>query len=182
MSRKKTGQSSTYIPFQTSLAYEIARPANLSSEEIEMAKDISLFTVPLDTPICCLDASKSFLCLTNEEKLYCHYLSRACWEGGYICLLQTSPESVPIFVLLRELFSKQTVSSLREAAKGVVNDDEFKVSYFLYYFTVWLICVLLEHFHPCRVFCSMLVQSSVTWGITRALVTQKLSQALIRFD
>lgn len=87
----------------------------------------SEYAVPLDTPISCLDATQSFLGLTSREKLYCHYLSRASWEGSYICLLQTSPESVPIFVLLRELFSRQSVPSLREATKSVANDDEFKV-------------------------------------------------------
>ena len=93
-----------------------------------MEGDISQFIVPLDTPISCLQASQSFLGLTNQERLYCHYLSRASWAGCYINLLQTSPESGPIFVLLRELFSKQTLSSLREAVEGVVNEDEFKVS------------------------------------------------------
>ena len=93
-----------------------------------MEGDISQYTVPLDSPISCLDATLSFQGLTAQEKLYCHYLSRAAWEGSYICLLQTSPESVPIFVLLRELFSRQSFSSLRESVKNLLSDDEFKVS------------------------------------------------------
>ncbi len=90
--------------------------------------DTSQHTIPLDTLISGLDASQSFQGLTEKEKLYCHYLSRAAWEGSYICLLQTSPESVPIFVLLRELFSKQSIQSLQEAVKDVLTENEFKVA------------------------------------------------------
>ncbi|XP_064403750.1 dipeptidyl peptidase 3-like [Halichondria panicea] len=85
-----------------------------------------LYTVPLDTPISKLEASQAFKGLTNKERLYCHYLSRAAWEGGYICLLQTSPESVPLFLLLQELFNRQSVSSLRAVVKDSFTDEEFK--------------------------------------------------------
>ncbi len=87
-----------------------------------------LYTVPLDTPISKLEASQAFKGLTNKERLYCHYLSRAAWEGGYICLLQTSPESVPLFLLLQELFNRQSVSSLRAVVKDSFTDEEFKVT------------------------------------------------------
>ena len=93
-----------------------------------MEVDLSHFTVPLDTPISKLDALQSFNGLDKKERLYCHFLSRACWEGSYICLLQTSPESVPAYLLLREIFSRQSVASLRKAVEGKVTDDEFKVS------------------------------------------------------
>lgn len=92
-----------------------------------MEGDFSNFTVPPDTPISRLDAGKSFNGLDRKEQLYCHYLARASWEGSSICLLQTSPESVPIFLLLRELFSRQTVSSLKTASESTVNEDEYQV-------------------------------------------------------
>lgn len=92
-----------------------------------MEVDLSCFTVPLDTPICKLDATQSFNGLEKKEKLYCHYLSRAAWEGAYICLLQTSPESVPIFQLVREVLARQSVSSLQKATQDSVSEDEFKV-------------------------------------------------------
>lgn len=93
-----------------------------------MESDLSQFTIPLDTPISRLDARQSFDGLEEKEKLYCHYLSRAAWEGSYICLLQTSPESVPTFLLLRELFSRQSVPSLQKAAfENSVSEEEFKV-------------------------------------------------------
>lgn len=92
-----------------------------------MEADRSSFIVPLDTPISCLEACKSFSGLESKEKLYCHYLSRASWEGGYICLFQTSPESVPAFLFLRELFSRQSVASLQASCETTVSDEEFKV-------------------------------------------------------
>ena len=92
-----------------------------------MDADLSNFTVPLDTPISCLNVAKSFAGLEKREKLYCHYLSRASWEGAYICLFQTSPESVPIFLFLREIFSRQSLPSLQAACETKVTQDEFKV-------------------------------------------------------
>lgn len=92
-----------------------------------MAADLLSYTIPLDSPISRLEATQAFKGLTDRERLYCHYLSRAAWEGGQICLLQTSPESPPLFLLLREVFSRQSVVSLREAVKESFTDDEFKV-------------------------------------------------------
>lgn len=90
--------------------------------------DLSNYTIPLDTPVSRLDASQAFKGLSTKEKLYCHYLCRAAWEGSSICLLQTSPESVPVYLLLKELFSRESVTSLREAtSKQSVSDDQFKV-------------------------------------------------------
>ena len=90
--------------------------------------DLSCYTIPLDTPISVLDADEAFKGLADDEKRYCHFLSRASWEGAPICLFQTSPESVPLFLLLRGLFTSQSVDSLREAVGSSLSDDEFKVS------------------------------------------------------
>ena len=95
-----------------------------SSEE-----DISLYVIPLDTPVNKLDCTEAFNGLTDKEKLYAHHFGRACWEGGLICLLQTSPESPGIFLLLGELFRGQSLQSLRELASGCgLSDDEYNVS------------------------------------------------------
>ena len=88
--------------------------------------DLSTHVVPLATPLSCLQAQEAFAGLSPREKLYCHYISRAAWEGGSVCLFQTSPESVPIFLLLRELFSRQTPDSLGAAVKDSVTEDEFR--------------------------------------------------------
>ena len=92
-------------------------------------EDISLYVIPLDTPVNKLDCTEAFNGLTDKEKLYAHHFGRACWEGGLICLLQTSPESPGIFLLLGELFRGQSLQSLRELASGCgLSDDEYNVS------------------------------------------------------
>ena len=88
--------------------------------------DLSTHVIPLTTPLSSLQAEEAFAGLSQKEKLYCHYLARAAWEGAPICLLQTSPESVPIFLLLRELFSRQSPASLRAAVQESVTNDEFR--------------------------------------------------------
>ena len=50
--------------------------------------DRSRFIIPNDTPVILLKCDKAFGNLTEKEKLYAHYLSRADWYGSLICLLQ----------------------------------------------------------------------------------------------
>ena len=77
------------------------------------------------TPVSKLECKVAFENLTNKEKLYAHYLSRASFEGGLIVLFQTSPESVPIFLLLQALFSGQSVQNFKTASS--CTEDEWKV-------------------------------------------------------
>jgi dipeptidyl-peptidase-3 len=88
--------------------------------------DLSTHVILLGTPLSALQAQEAFAGLSAREKLYCHYLARAAWEGAPICLLQTSPESVPVFLLLKEVFSRQTPASLRAAVQESVTEDEFR--------------------------------------------------------
>ena len=87
---------------------------------------LSSYILPLATPLSSLEASDAFSGLSPKEKLYAHYLARAAWEGGPICLFQTSPESVPVFLLLKELFSRQSPASLQAAVESSVSEDEFR--------------------------------------------------------
>uniref|UniRef100_A0A1X7UPH2 Uncharacterized protein n=1 Tax=Amphimedon queenslandica TaxID=400682 RepID=A0A1X7UPH2_AMPQE len=90
-------------------------------------EDISLYLIPPDTPVNKLDCTEAFKGLTDKEKLYAHHFGRACWEGGLICLLQTSPESPGIFLLLGELFRGQSLEALKELANGCgLSEDEYK--------------------------------------------------------
>lgn len=91
--------------------------------------DVSPYIIPSDTPISLLDCSKAFDGLTDKEKRYAYHLSRACWEGAVICLLQSSPESPAIFMLFQKLFSGQDLSSLLETAinSAGLTEDEYKV-------------------------------------------------------
>lgn len=49
---------------------------------------MSDFTYPNETPVKLADCEKAFNGLSDKEKLYAHYLSKACFNGGLICLTQ----------------------------------------------------------------------------------------------
>uniref|UniRef100_A0A8C6VR75 Dipeptidyl peptidase 3 n=1 Tax=Naja naja TaxID=35670 RepID=A0A8C6VR75_NAJNA len=87
----------------------------------------SHYVLPNDIGIATLDCAEAFELLSPEEKHYAHYLSRACWYGGLVVLLQTSPESPTIYVLLSRIFRTQDPSQLQEVARSVgVTDEEYQ--------------------------------------------------------
>lgn len=51
-----------------------------------------------------LSVAPLFDCLSEQEKRYSHYLSRAAWSGTRIILRQVSPESLAIFNFILELY------------------------------------------------------------------------------
>ena len=90
--------------------------------------DISPFLIPRDTPINKLCCGEAFQGLTSKEKKYAHHLGSAGWAGSLICLLQTSPESPAIFLLLQRMFGGQSLSSLKETAfKCGLSEEEYQV-------------------------------------------------------
>lgn len=92
--------------------------------------DYSQYIISREIDINILDCATAFAGLTEKEKLYAHYLCRASWEGAHICLLQTSPESPGIFLLLQQLFHAESVEELKERALLSDNGpskDEFEV-------------------------------------------------------
>lgn len=89
--------------------------------------DKKQYILPNEQPIICLEAQKAFDNLTQKEKLYAHHISKASWHGGLITLLQTSPESAPIFVLLHKLFHTQNPEDFKAIAlKSNFSEDEIK--------------------------------------------------------
>ena len=62
------------------------------------------FSFPPDTPVIPLDAREAFQKLTDKERLYSHYMSRASYYGGLVVLIQTSPESPQVKLLRVHLF------------------------------------------------------------------------------
>lgn len=87
--------------------------------------DKSLYTLPSDQPIVGLEVKSAFDGLTDKEKKYAHFLSKASWVGGLVTMIQTSLESGPIFVLLHKLFSKQSCKDFKDACleKGFSEED-----------------------------------------------------------
>lgn len=91
------------------------------------APDLSQYTFPNDAPVCVLDCQEAFAGLTDQEKLYAHYLAQASFAGGLIVLIQTSPESPGIFLLLERVFRSQSLEELKNAAQSNgVTDEEFQ--------------------------------------------------------
>nr|XP_042900037.1 dipeptidyl peptidase 3 [Parasteatoda tepidariorum] len=77
---------------------------------------MSDFIYPNNTPVILLNCEEAFKELTDDEKQYAHYLSRASWFGGLIVLLQTSLESPLIFILLYKLFREQSLEEIKKLA------------------------------------------------------------------
>ena len=65
-----------------------------------------------------IDFRESFDQLTEEEKNYLYYLSKACWAGQLIDLFQTSYESPALFMIFQKFFgSFPDVYELEEIMK-----------------------------------------------------------------
>ncbi|XP_066244886.1 dipeptidyl peptidase 3 [Euwallacea similis] len=92
--------------------------------------DKSQYVLPMDQPFVQLQIESAFQRLSDQEKLYAHYISKASWAGGLITFLQTSPESGPLFVLLHKLFSRQSPQEFSDnAIKAGFSEEEVKALY-----------------------------------------------------
>ena len=104
--------------------------------------DKAHYIIPNEVPVCLLECKKAFNALETKEKLYCHYLSKGCQEGGLIVLLQTSPESVPAFLLLQRLFHAENAESLQNKSLSAgVNEAEYKVARYPGYYSYYNFCL-----------------------------------------
>ena len=64
-----------------------------------------------------INFKETFEQLTEEEKDYCYYLSKACWAGQPIVLFQTSYESPALFIIFQIFFSSfEEFSEIKAAA------------------------------------------------------------------
>ncbi|CAG0890395.1 unnamed protein product [Cyprideis torosa] len=87
------------------------------------------FVFPASQPVVYLDCEKAFEGLTQQEKLYAHFLSEACWRGGLIIPFQTSRESPLIFLLLVKLFGQngRNIEVVRQKANAIgLSDVQFQ--------------------------------------------------------
>lgn len=88
----------------------------------------SQYYLPNDVGISALDCGEAFRLLSPKEQLYAHYLSRASWYGGLVVLLQTSPESASIYVLLQRMFRLQSPAELESVGTAAgLTADEYQV-------------------------------------------------------
>ncbi|GAA6061288.1 hypothetical protein JCM10212_004694 [Sporobolomyces blumeae] len=73
-----------------------------------------------DPPVCSLNIKDSFQGLTNQEKLYSHYMSKASWAGGRIIMRQTTASSELLHDLIVETFASS------DDPNQLANLDEIK--------------------------------------------------------
>ena len=85
-----------------------------------------------------MDAEKAFNGLTDNEKLYAHYLSKSSWFGSLVILFQTSPESPLIFSLFHRLFKEQSIEELKQLSQSLANFDDNEWRSLLVYFCAFL--------------------------------------------
>jgi hypothetical protein len=64
-----------------------------------------------------LNYKEAFEQLTQEEKLYTYYFSKACWEGIPIVLFQTSYESPALFIIFQSFFC--SIQSFEDIKKEI---------------------------------------------------------------
>lgn len=70
---------------------------------------------PEDVPVVSLDCSEAWAGLSENERLYAHHFSKACWAGAQICAEQVSSESRGILDLIFHLASSGVASHNDEA-------------------------------------------------------------------
>ncbi|GAA5906487.1 hypothetical protein JCM5296_003782 [Sporobolomyces johnsonii] len=114
-----------------SVLLPLARPSCFSLRTMaSVSASMERFLADRDPPVCSLKIADTFKALTNEEKLYSHYLSEASWAGGRIIMRQTTFHAERLFDLVVGTFSAATnPKKLADLAKiknkSGVSDEEW---------------------------------------------------------
>lgn len=82
--------------------------------------------ISTDSPIVNIECEDAWNLLTQKEKMFCYYYSKACWAGQKICTFEKSYESPALFVLLKILFT-QDMQELKQTCidKAGLSEEEW---------------------------------------------------------
>ena len=100
---------------------------------------MNIIKLPKSIPIQNIDFRESFEQLSEEEKNYIYYLSKACWAGQPIVLFQNSYESPALFMIFQLFFSSfsnfsDIKSILLQNRVTIVDYTEF-IKYAAYFYS-----------------------------------------------
>lgn len=96
----------------------------------KMTCPLSMFN-KINCPIMALNFKETFEQLTDDEKAYTYYLSKACWAGAPIVLFQKSYESPALFIIFQKFFSsfqpfKELKKQILQKSNSTITDVEYK--------------------------------------------------------
>jgi dipeptidyl-peptidase-3 len=83
--------------------------------------------ISLETRVQNLEMKEPWKLLSEKERNYAYFLTKASWAGAKMVFHQISYESPPIFLLFQAYFQQKDLLRLEEAAaKNGVTQQEFK--------------------------------------------------------
>lgn len=93
-----------YQVARASLAASVKRHRPFSSSFVFTRSLMSQYFAEKETPYSRLEAKPYFESLSDREKHYAHYMSRASFEGTRIIIDQTNPNAMGIYDLILQVF------------------------------------------------------------------------------
>ncbi|KAH8592498.1 putative dipeptidyl peptidase 3 [Bisporella sp. PMI_857] len=120
----------------TSTSASLNRLASIQRHFNMDAEEIKHFLADSPPSTVNLVIKKHFEALSDKEKRYAHYISRAAFTGTRITLRQVSPESEAIFDFIIELYKAYNGDWPEAQKKSGINDEDLK--YFLEYAAMFL--------------------------------------------
>ncbi|KAI2629742.1 putative dipeptidylpeptidase III [Hypoxylon sp. NC1633] len=88
------------------------------------AQELKQYLADAPPSVVRLEIEKHFGALTDQQKRYAHFISRASFEGTRIVARQVSPESEPIFDLILALYENSGGDWKALQAKAGISDEE----------------------------------------------------------
>ena len=81
--------------------------------------------IKLETPVQNLEYRKAFEALSDNEKNYAYFMSKASWAGAKMCYNQAIYESPALFIIFQAYFQEKDFFKLEQAAAaaGVTNEE-----------------------------------------------------------